>query len=149
MDSKTVKGQLAYRRQSLKNDAKLIKEMELKCKERKIQQVMTKLCAVEPTTSMWIGSYTCQITVPVKSMKHMVEVLEFITAITGIDFDSSYDCASSGQRIFKNSHYTMDWLNIVAQVPLDPEAAALCRRVQTGVKTVETPVWTLECSDAL
>jgi hypothetical protein len=116
-------------------------------KARKIDKFFAAVQAVEPACTIYIGTYTVGITIPVKSMKHMLEVLEAAEAMTGITFDSSYDNAANGQRVFSTTDGATNWLTIAGVVPLQDVEGQACRRVQTGVQTREYPVYTLECSE--
>jgi hypothetical protein len=126
--------------------ANRVKAMRELAKIHKVEKLFNTLQAAEAKCTMYMGSYSVGITVPVISMKHMLEVLEIAEAITGIELDSNYENAASGQRIFQSSDYTKSWLSIIAQVAvLADDDTALCRRIKTGVRTIEQDVYELEC----
>ena len=118
-------------------------------KEYQIAKLFNGLSKAEPECEIFVGTYSVGITVPTKSMKHMLEVLEFATAVTGIDFDTSTDAPASGQRTFRSNDYKTQWLAIIAQIPTVEGEEGLCRRIQTGVEVREVPVYKLQCEDAL
>lgn len=143
--TKTLKQCYADRLAGIKYDEKCLKLMLKNAKGANIDQAFARLLALEPAASLWLGAHSVQITLPVKSMKHMADVIEFMEQQTGLGCTGSKDDAYCAARCFV---FTGGWLMINAAVSRDPtDPTALCRRVQTGVTTVEQPIYALECTD--
>lgn len=135
--------------QNMAYEASAYKRLKAKIKKTKLSKAFDQMVAVEPGCSIYVGAYTVYLDVPVKSMKHMAEVLEFLQAELGMEFDKSGDYPGGGYRMFTSTNQDFLWLNVRAMVHQnDEDDGALCKRVITGYKTVEQPVYKLECKDA-
>lgn len=147
----SVKEALAQSKQDVADTVARSAKMRAKVKLHNINKLFSALVKAEPRCSIYIGTYSVGITVPVLSMKHMLEVIEAAEQITEIEFDHSYDSAGAGQRVFTSKHWDHSWLNIVAQVTTsdDPNVPALCHRVVERMETIERPVYALECLDGV
>jgi hypothetical protein len=143
----SVKEALAQSKNDVAEMTARAAKIRAKVKLHNINKLFSALQQAEPQCSIYIGTYSVGITVPVKSMKHMLEVIEAAEIVVGFEFDHSFDNAGSGQRIFNNKSWENSWLSIIAQVTTqdDPDAPALCHRVIERMETIERPVYALEC----
>ena len=115
-------------------------------KPYKVDKAYAALSALQPEVSLFVGFYSVQITLPVKSMKHMTEVLEYMERTTSLTCDTTEDAPYSATRAFMFGHN--GWLRVNATVSTDPtDTTATCHRHQTGVVMVEQPVYKLVCAD--
>jgi hypothetical protein len=147
--SKSLKDAFQDKEESLASDARYYKQLKAAIKKTGLGKAFDHLIAVEPKCKLFVGTHAVYVDVPVLSMKHMSEVLEFLQVRLNIEFDSSQDYAGSGYRMFTSSNYDWRWLYVRAMVDQnDKDDAALCKRVITSYKTVEQPVYELECKDA-
>lgn len=147
--AQSLKDALAGQANDLEYIKNSVKRVKHGCKTYNVDKLFKALHNAEPACTIYAGMYTVQIVVPVKSMKHMLEVIEFAEQVTGIEFDDSDDLPASGQRTFYSKDWDKSFIRIMAQVPLtDVPADQLCTRVQTGVEVIERPVYTLQCADA-
>ena len=146
--AKSLTSQFAARQQDLRDNLTTLKRTKAKAKAVNLDKVFSALLAVEPNAEIYMYTYCVTIDIPVVSMKHMLEALEFIQLKTGIEFDKTTDLAEYGIRSFTSTNGQHDWLHVRALVSKDTDdAAALCKRKLTGYKTVEQPVYELECLD--
>jgi hypothetical protein len=141
------KNMVAEKMESLRQARADASKVIYQAKKVDLARVFEDLKSCEPGARIWMGCNTIYIQLPVKSMKHMLEALDFVQTRTGVEFDQSFDSPSAGQRTF---HSTRDgWLCITAEVAQnDQDAEALCKRVQTGIEMVERPIFELKCLDA-
>lgn len=144
--AKSVKEAIEAQDQDRKAQDKSAKELRENVKALGIDKLVSALVEAEPETDLYLGTYTATLIIPVKSMKHMLEVIEATELVTGLDFDNTSDDAANATRYFSSSQAW--WFTIQAKVSRDEaDETALCRRVQTGIKTVEVPEYKLECTD--
>ena len=146
--AKSLKEAVGDRTNYIKYEQQLLKATVTKSKALGLDKVFAALVGVCPEADMYVGLYTVQVTLPVKSMKHILEALEFITARTGLEFGWSEDSPACSTRTFRvNADH---WLSINASVAgNEDDETATCKKVQVGVetKTEERPVYKLVCTD--
>lgn len=143
--SKSLKAALEAQRATIKSTTDYAKRIREHAKASNVDKYFRALVALEPQAELVIGAYSVRIIIPVKSMKHMLEAIEAAELVMGVEFDQTSDAAYAGERNFTSS--TAWWLTIVGRVPLEATDGQTCRRVQTGVETRESPVYTLECAE--
>lgn len=137
---------LAFQRELLKNQASNAKRLRDAIKANPgFTKFVKALEAAVPEIDVYIGVYSVSVTVPVLSMKHMLECIEAAELAMGIEFDHTEDYAASGERKFSSSKAW--WLSITARIPLEQTDGQTCRRIKTGTKVVEQDVYALECSE--
>ncbi len=141
---KSLKTAFADRLASYTRDIQRVRDCRDRPENKNLEAAFKALVACEPNAEINVFYTSVYIDVPVKSMKHMAECLEFFQAKLGIEFDRSVDFASSGTREFSSTG--LPWLTIRA-ITNENDAEATCKRVLTGYKTVEQPVYELECKD--
>ncbi len=139
---KSLKDALAYRTSELKESLKSVKELKDSV-PKEFNKIVDDIVACEPRTEVYAYHYSVYLCVPVKSMKHITEVLELLEARLGLDFDSTEDQPWSATRTFRSSKHS--WLTLQAIAPIDEGEGVTCHRIQTGVKVVEQPIYALQC----
>lgn len=148
MGVKSLKEAFEMKESQMATDARYYKQTKAAIKASGLGKAYDALVAVEPKCGLYVGTYCVYLDVPVLSMKHMTEVLEFLQTRLGMEFDKSEDFPGSGYRMFTSTGRDWRWLYVRAMVDQnDKDEAALCKRVITGYKTVEQPVYELECKD--
>lgn len=145
MGSKTLADAIEYQKSNIKRMAERGKSIREMCKALHIDKYMKALVAAEPRADIYVGDWSVLIIIPVNSMKHMLEAIEAAEQVMGIEFDQTSDNAAGGERHFNS---TKEWrLTIIGRIPLENTEGQGCQRVQTGVETVERPVYQLVCSE--
>ena len=148
MGSKTLADAIAYQKSNIKQMDERAKDIREMCKARNIDKYMRALralVAAEPRADIYVGEWSVLIMIPVNSMKHMLEAIEAAEQVMGIEFDQTNDNAAGGERHFTP---TKEWrLTIIGRIPLESSEGQGCQRVQTGVETVERPVYELVCTE--
>ena len=143
--AKSLKEAIKGQRDSLKMAIRYAETMRKRCVSLNIDKYFKVLVRAEPKANLFVGSYSIIITIPVVSMKHMMEAIEAAEICMGIEFDKSEDYPASGERNFTSSK---NWgITIKAQIPLEQTDGQTCTRVQVGTKTVDEPVYELQCAD--
>lgn len=133
------------RRLSIASDKAGLDRMVRFSREAGIERIFNAIHKLEPRARIYVGTYTVRLFVPVISFKHMLEVLEFVQAQTGWEFDKSEDLAYSAERYYYASGHA--WFQLVADASGNEENPdATCRRKTVGFKTVEQPIYELECN---
>jgi len=109
-------------------------------------KVLAKLVAAEPKVECYCYTYTVYLDIPVKSMKHMQDALEFLERELALDFNYTFDLPASGIRQFQDQR--AQWLMVQALINNDEDPTATCKRTVVGTEMVERVIYKLECSDA-
>lgn len=127
--------------------AKEYEQFASKVNKTKVPQVVSQIQALEPDARWWVSNNSFTVAVPVKSMKHISEVLEaFQAAVPGLEFDTNWDSADGTARTFYASTGIHTWLNVRAEVKQnDDDPAATCRRVQVGTEVKEVAKYEIRC----
>ena len=141
---KTLKSAFAERLASYTQDLTRVRDCRDRPENKHVEAAFKALVACEPKAEINVFYTSVYIDVPVKSMKHMAECLEFFQAKLGIEFDHSTDFAASGTREFSSTG--LPWL-VIRALTDENDAEATCKRVLKGYKTVEQAVYELECKD--
>jgi hypothetical protein len=145
---------LAQRRADIVRQQKRFKEMGKLIKATKLGKAFAKLLQYEPQAELMVYEYSVYIDVPVKSMQHMTDALEFFENELGVEFTSTNDEPASGVRQFDIGWQSAEklgfWLYVRALISgNEDDPTATCKRVQTGVKMVEQPVYEIQCAEQL
>ena len=144
---------LAQRRADIARQQERFKEMGKLIKATKLGKAFAKLLQYEPRAECMVYEYSVYIDVPVRSMKHMTEALEFFQTALSVEFVTTTDYPASGTREFSTG-YALNDLGFCLVVRAlisgnEADATATCKRIQTGVKTVEQPIWEIQCDEQL
>lgn len=151
---KSLTAALADRKADIARQAANVKTLSRAVKATNLARAFDRLVAHCPQAELMVYSYSVYIDVPVKSMQHMTDALEFFENELGVEFTSTNDEPASGVRQFDIGWQSAEklgfWLYVRALIRgNEDDPTATCKRVQTGVKMVEQPVYEIQCAEQL
>ena len=151
---KSLTAALADRKADIARQAANVKALSRAVKATNLARAFDRLVAHCPQAELMVYSYSVYIDVPVKSMQHMTDALEFFENELGVEFTSTNDEPASGVRQFdiggQGAGKLGFWLYVRALIRgNEDDPTATCKRVQTGVKMVEQPVYEIQCAEQL